>query len=151
MKTFLFPRWCRVLGYFIFILSLFTFNKEFKFLNTAPLNASNQYTTTDIGGLFNNNNLTDEISYSLLLLGLFMIGFSKLKREDEYSTSIRLRALNLTVYLTYFLFIISTFVIYGLEYLLSIFLGLFVIPALYIVIFNYLFYIHPLITRKNNG
>lgn len=148
MKTFLFPRWCRVLGYFIFILSLFTFNKEFKFLNTAPLNASSQYTTTDIGGLFNNNNLTDEISYSLLLLGLFMIGFSKLKREDEYSTSIRLRALNLTVYLTYFLFIISTFVIYGLEYLLSIFLGLFVIPALYIVIFNYQFYIHPLITRK---
>ncbi len=171
MKSLLFPRWCRPLGFVLLLISAWSYNQEFSFLATPqaarpvsakPANEAASYTepedfislqytkdpqpaaaTMDFGGGFTNHNLTDEAALAGTLLSLFMIGFSRLKREDEYTIQVRLRALNLTVYLSYILAIGVTFAQYGLSYLLTMAYWIVVIPALYILILNYYLYVHP--------
>ena len=171
MKTFLFPRWCRLLGFVLLLIAAWSYNQEFSFFatakpvlpaSTAPLNEDHpltegedfvflEYTdhptataeNLDLDGSFGNHNLTDEFATTGILLGLFLIGFSRLKQEDEYTIQLRLRALNLTVYLSYLLVIGITFARYGLSYMLTITTWIGVIPALYILVLSYFLYIHP--------
>lgn len=148
MKTLLFPRWCRFAGFVIFpvslVLCLATLNYgfEFNFLQTSKAVAK----TNDL--TFNNHNLTDEFSYAGIIIALFMIGFSKLKTEDEYTKHVRLRSLNLTVYLNYLFVLFIIFFVYGFEFLMTIAWGIIAIPVLYIIILNFNLYIRPHLAPK---
>ena len=144
MKTLLFPRWCRFAGFVLLPLSMVLFEAvdqyhfTFSFLDTKETG----------GFLTGNDNLTDEVSIAGIILSLFMIGFSKLKTEDEYTKHVRLRSLNLTVYLNYLLILFIIFSVYGIESVMILALNIIILPALYIVILNFNLYIRPRLSKK---
>lgn len=144
MKTLLFPRWCRLAGFILLVLAAILFeaaseyNFKFAFLDTKETE----------GFLTGNNNLTDEVSIAGVILSLFMIGFSKLKIEDEYTKHIRLRSLNLTVYLNYLFILFLVFSVYGIGVLVALAYNIVTIPVLYILIFNFNLYVRPFFSKK---
>ncbi|MBL7717462.1 MAG: hypothetical protein JNL72_01395 [Flavipsychrobacter sp.] len=78
-----------------------------------------------------------------MLLSLFMIAFSKLKIEDEWISHLRLRSLNLSMYINYVLLLIGVFTINSIEFLMFLAYDVYALPILYIVIFNIQLYIIP--------
>lgn len=147
MKILLFPRFYRYQGIALLMLSGISYGHEFSFLETKPRHIA-QDEIVDLGTLMTNNNLTDEVAYAGILIGLFMIGFARLKNEDEYTIQIRLRSLNLTFYLSYLAVIVITFLSYGMNYLLLLAEFVVLLRVLYIVILNYNLYVHPRVFRK---
>jgi hypothetical protein len=147
MKVFLFPQWCRFVGIAALLLSILTYDRQFAFLDTSPRPLAADE-VVNLGSVMSNNNLTDELCYTSYILALFLIGFSRLKKENEYTLQIRLRSLNLTVYLSYLAVAVITFTTYGMSYLLTLIECIAALPMLYIVIFYYQLYIHPRLTSR---
>ena len=146
-NTMLLPRACRVAGLIMFPL-FFTL-----FVACMNYGFSLAFLATPIGkgagGLdFTNNNLTDEVAVAGSIISLFMIAFSRLKREDEYVAHMRLKSLQWGVYANYGIFILLTFVVYGGNYLGVLFYNIATILVLFILIFNYQLYIKPRFTKQ---
>lgn len=61
-------------------------------------------------------NLTDELALTGIIIGLLFIAFSSEREEDEFINKIRLESLQWAVLLNYILLIIATWVIYDTAY-----------------------------------
>ena len=131
---FLFPSRFKPYGWSLFIPSLvlgFTnlyFDFTFGFLNVSKFE-----------GVLNSDtqNLTDEISVVGLIIGLMIIGFSKLKTEDEYVQKIRLDSLLWATYLNCAFLILSTLFIYSYLYFDVLIYNLFTLPLFCVIRFHY--------------
>lgn len=124
MKTrYLFPHSCKKWGWILFFigLSLGVFARINNF-------ETDQYLVTKVWALINDsllsktyfqwieNGLLDEIIIALIGIGGILIGFSKIKEEDEYSFQLRTESLIWSFYINFALLLISTFLIYGIAY-----------------------------------
>src|SRR5438105_1271419 len=90
---FLFPFGLRYLGYLLaipgFIMGYLVLYQNYQM---AGLNFHvRQHPDLFLGA---NENFTDELALTLVIVGLLFIAFSRLKREDELTAQIRLNALN---------------------------------------------------------
>jgi heme/copper-type cytochrome/quinol oxidase subunit 2 len=63
--------------------------------------------------------------------------WSKEKNENELVGQIRLKAMQIAVYANYFLFLIATWVIYGIDYWIVLFTGLISVPIVFILVFYF--------------
>lgn len=81
-------------------------------------------------------------------ISLFMIGFSAEKNEDEYVSSIRLHALQWSVYINYFILAVASLLIYGFSFLWVMELNLFTLPVIFILIFNFNLHIRPRLSKS---
>ncbi|MEM6828913.1 MAG: hypothetical protein AAF551_00255, partial [Bacteroidota bacterium] len=106
-STYLFAQSAKKWGWFLFIpfliLGFFCWHTEFNF------------SFLEIDGLA--QNLTDELAVTGLILSLLLIGFSKVKDEDEMIHSIRTRSMQIGIYINYALIILATLSVYGFEYI----------------------------------
>ncbi len=138
MRTLLFPRWCRMVGLILFPIFYlgFHFNITFDFLNTAKPVVSEAFS-------FTNYNMTDELQLGGMLIAIFMIAFSRIKIEDELVSYLRLRSLNLSMYINYALLLIGVFTINSFGFLMFLAYDVYALPLLYIIIFNIQLYILP--------
>jgi hypothetical protein len=139
----LLPRICRTIGIILLPLSawLLIADLKFPFLNTGLKVGSG------MGSYDNNYNLTTDVAITGLIVSLIMIAFSKLKREDEYLVLIRLRSLQLAVYINYAAFLVATFAVNGLNYLGILMYNVVTILVAFILVFNYQLYIKPRFTK----
>jgi hypothetical protein len=145
----LLPRSCRLIGLitFPFALALFIAVYEFNFL--SPLLATHMRQPEGMAGFLNgNNNLTDEVAITGVIVSLFMIAFSKLRHEDEYILAIRLRSLQIGVYANYGVFVLLTFLVYNGSYLSVLFYNSATILILFILVFNFNLYVKPRLTKS---
>jgi hypothetical protein len=83
-----------------------------------------------------NNNLTNEIALTGFIIGLLLIVFSKQKLEDEYISLIRLKSLQLSILISYLIFIILNFSFYGLNFYEITFYNTFTVLAVFIITFQ---------------
>jgi cell division protein FtsW (lipid II flippase) len=101
MKTrFLFPYWCRFLGYacIVFHIPIILLGKTFDFdFHNIP----------DEPGLFNHHHLFFMATSLLMLIGLVLVAFAKEKVEDEQISQLRLDSLQWAIYLNYFILIVT--------------------------------------------
>ena len=101
MKTrFLFPDWCRFLGYacIVFHIPIILFGKMFDFdFHNIP----------DTPGLFNHHHLFFMATSLLMLIGLILVAFAKEKIEDEQITQLRLDSLQWAIYLNYLILVVT--------------------------------------------
>lgn len=110
MKSkYLFPAWCSVLGYILaipgFILGYQNLINQYEIPGFGfKLREKNEF----IQNAF--ENFTNELAIFLVVLGLLLIAFSSIKREDELTAKIRLDALYWSI--------VSYYLIYNLLYLL---------------------------------
>jgi len=149
MKThFLFPNKYKKIGWILFIPALVTsivisvgninfekywVVKVFAFSNDFILNKSDYFT-------FIENSILDEVLLFSLIIGGILIGFSKLKKEDELSTKIRYESLVWATYLNYGFILFFTLFIYGMSYLNVLFYNTFTLLLFFIIRFHYMIY-----------
>lgn len=76
------------------------------------------------------------IFVALLALSMIMAAFSREKDEDEYVASIRGKYLMLAFYADFVFLVITSFLVYDLDYLYIMAIQMFLILFLHIVMFN---------------
>jgi hypothetical protein len=125
MKTrFLFPHWCRYLGYGLFLvhIPIVLLKKQLGF--EGPQNSDSQ-------NLFNSQHVFFMATTLLMAMGLFLAAFSKEKLEDEQISQLRLDSLQWAIYLNYALLLIGLTFSADTEHVL--FLNL-LIPMVFLII-----------------
>ncbi len=89
--------------------------------------------------LFNKpaNNLTDELTLSLVLLGLVILCFSSEKEEDEFIKHTRLESLQWAVLVNYIILFAAVWLVYNNEFWYVMILSMLTIPAIFLVRFHW--------------
>ncbi len=77
------------------------------------------------------NGFGDEIFTFLIILSGIINSFSKEKIEDELISKIRIESLTLSIFISYGLIIISTFLVYHITYMYVLVFNLFLIISLF--------------------
>ena len=88
------------------------------------------------------NGLGDEIFTLLIIVSGLINSFSKEKIEDELISRIRLESLSLSVFISFGLIIISTFLVFNLNYMYVLVFNLFLIILLFNLIFKFRLFKH---------
>lgn len=86
------------------------------------------------------NSIADELYLVLIITGGLLVGFSKLKSEDEFISKIRYESLVWATYLNYGLILFFTLFVYGLSYLNVLFYNIFTLLLFFIIRFHYMIY-----------
>ena len=88
------------------------------------------------------NGLGDEIFTLLIIVSGLINSFSKEKIEDELISRIRLESLSLSIFISFGLIIISTFLVYNLNYMYVLVFNLFLIIFLFNLLFKFRLFKH---------
>ena len=149
MKThFLFPNQFKNLGWLLFIpsvlgtLIIIVFNiSTDDYLNITVFSIY-QESIGEIPGFlkFIKNSFVDEILTIGIIVGGILVGFSKLKEEDEMISKIRYESLLWATYLNYAIILFFTLFIFGLPYLNVLFYNMFTLLLFFIIRFHYMIY-----------
>ena len=116
------------------ILDLFTLNVYSLF--------SESFSDLTYGGGWIENGLGDEIFTTIIIISGLINSFCKEKIEDELISKIRLESLTISLFISYGLVMLSTFLIYNLSYMYVLVFNLFIILILFNLIFRYRLYKH---------
>lgn len=88
------------------------------------------------------DNLTQELTGVIFVLGIVFLGFSRMKQEDEYTLQLRYNALMWSAFASCLLLIATLLFFYGSGYFYCMILNMFSIPCIYIFRFSYLYHHH---------
>ena len=149
MKTrFLFPNQFKNLGWLLFIpsvlatliISVLNISTD-EYLNISVFSIY-QDSIGEIPGFFKfiKNSILDEILTIGIIVGGILVGFSKLKEEDEMISKIRYESLVWATYLNYVIILFFTLFIFGLPYLNVLFYNMFTLLLFFIIRFHYMVY-----------
>jgi hypothetical protein len=94
-----------------------------------------------LGALLERSNYQGDLALTLMLIGLFIIGFTKHIQEDEYIDFLRYQALLKTTLFQTATIIIGTWLFGGINFLNIMLLNLFSFLVLYILIFRISLYL----------
>ena len=88
------------------------------------------------------NGLGDEFFTLLIIVSGLINSFSKEKIEDELISRIRLESLSLSLFISFGLIIISTFLVFNINYMYVLVFNLFLIILLFNLIFKFRLFKH---------
>ena len=88
------------------------------------------------------NGLGDEVFTLLIIISGLINSFSKEKIEDELISRIRLESLSLSIFISFGLIIISTFLVFNINYMYVLVFNLFLIILLFNLIFKFRLFKH---------
>ena len=88
------------------------------------------------------NGLGDEIFTLLIIVSGLINSFSKEKIEDELISRIRLESLSLSVFISFGLIIISTFLVFNINYMYVLVFNLFLLILLFNLILKFRLFKH---------
>jgi len=144
MRTrFLFPYWCRYLGYALFLVHI----PVVLFQKMLGFDVPGQ--NIDDGGLLSPHHLFFMATTLLMAAGLFLAAFSKERIEDEQISQLRLDSLQWAIYVNYVLLIVSLIFSEDTEHIL--FLNLLVPLVFFIIRFQWkLFQNNRMLKRDGN-
>ena len=93
-------------------------------------------------GLFSgtNNNLTDEIALSGIIVSLLLIAFAREKEEDEFIHLTRLESWQFAVLVNFVLLLIATWAFYGFAFLNVMVYNMLTILVIFIIRFQWIVY-----------
>ena len=132
MKTrYLFPYWCRYLGYGLFLvhIPIVLLKKQLGFEHGPDTNSQD---------LFNSQHVFFMMTTLLMAMGLFLAAFSKEKIEDEQISQLRLDSLQWAIYLNYLLLLIGLIFSSDIEHIL--FLNLLIPMVFFIIRFRWVIF-----------
>ncbi len=148
MKTnYLFPNRFKKIGWLLFIpgiilgivyliyqsdISLFDI-KVFAIAEKVIFNDADFFTISE-------NNVLDEISSILLIIGALLIAFSKEKTEDEFISKIRLESLVWATYINYAILILAIIFVYDITFFWVLVFNMFTLLVFFLIRFNWALY-----------
>lgn len=149
MKTrFLIPNQFKTLGWILFVpsilitilISILEINAdEYLKVNVLAVYADEFLGKTKYFYILKNS-IVDELLTLCIIVGGIIIGFSKLKVEDEMISKIRYESLVWATYLNYGLILLLTAFIYGFSYLNVLYFNTFTLLLFFIIRFHYMIY-----------
>lgn len=126
----------KVLGWILFLafgaLGVFCMTLEFK-IPGFELNIFNSEPEGSIN--FNDYNLTNELAFIGITVGLLMIVFAKEKIEDEFIALLRLKSLQWAVLISYLILIFLNISTFGLTFLMLLVYNIWTILIVFIIKF----------------
>ena len=147
---FLFPNSFKKIGWilfvpsFIFSLYILTIDDSFTIdaLNINVLAIYNDGLFKSDNAFFKiiENNIGDELYVIGLIVGGILIGFSKLKNEDEMISKIRYESLVWATYFNYAIIILFTIFFFGIGYYSILMFNTFTLLLFFIIRFHYKIY-----------
>ena len=120
--TFLFPASLRKVGWWLFIPALITLillsivNYEAGRTVWVPALANGEIFGQPKFFTMIENDITDEILFSMIIAGGVMAGFSRLRTEDEFTAQIRYESLVYATYVNFAVMLFATLTVYGTYY-----------------------------------
>ena len=145
-KLFLLPNRSKIVGGIFLLIGIvlaivrFYFGIKPEFLHITVFSIYSKFLGTKFLSLIANN-IFEEIVLLLILLGLFMVAFSKEKDEDEQVKMIRLSSMYLSVFINTLGLALSFFFIFGLAFAEVMVLNLFSVLIIYLIIFRFKYYL----------
>lgn len=149
MKThFLFPNQCKWLGWVLFVPSLaiavyMTLAGQ-PFDESLNMNifavASDEFLGKSQFFSVIENSVSDEILLAAIVVGGILVGFSKLKNEDELIAKIRYESLVWAVYFNFAVMLLATVFIYGMYYYRIMLANMFTVLLFFIIRFHVMIY-----------
>lgn len=121
MKNMLFPTWCRILGWVLFIPSVF-------------LGVMCEADVMTLSGVIETA-VNDTVIIGIVV-GALMIVCSKESHEDEMTRSIRLASLLNSLYIYVILLVTATLLVNGMAYFRFMMVNLVLLPMIFVVIFR---------------
>jgi hypothetical protein len=146
MKTkYLLPHYLKLPGWIILVIgSLIMFyliNTEDDSFLRVNMPAIHSHFPNDIhkSGFFIiiNNQIADEIAYTLIIVGSLFIALSKEKIEDEFMMKLRLESLLWAVIVNSVIMILCLYFFYGYSFLITIFFNVVSVLLLFVVKFKF--------------
>ena len=89
---------------------------------------------------WSNDNVSDEISAILIIIGGILVAFSKTKNEDEYISKIRMESLIWATYVNYIVLLVAILLVFDLTFFNVMVCNMFTILLFFIARFNYMLY-----------
>jgi len=148
MKTnYLFPNRFKKIGWLLFIpgiilgtvyliynsdITLFNIN-VFALAEEALLSEAHFFSVLQ-------NNVLDEISSLLVIIGALLIAFSKEKSEDEFISKIRLESLVWATYINYAILVLAIIFVYNMTFLWVLVFNMFTLLVFFLIRFNWALY-----------
>ena len=106
-------------------------------------NFSYEWVGTKIPGFrWIENGLGDEVFTLIIIVSGIVNSFSKEKIEDELISRIRLESLSLSLFISFGLIIVSTFLVYNIIYMYVLVFNLFLILFLFNLLFKFRLFKH---------
>ena len=152
-SNYLFPHWLKKIGWIVFIpVFIFfifcLFNSEiykepfyqemcfhvFAIVDNTYLDRDTQFFKLV------ENCVGDELIFCLLVVSGILVGFSKVKVEDEMVSKIRLESLVWATYINYAIFLVSTIFVYGPAFLDALYINIFSLLLVFIIRFHWKLY-----------
>lgn len=121
MKNMLFPTWCRILGWVLFIPSVI-------------LGIMCEADVMTLSGVIETA-VNDTVIIGIVV-GALMIVCSKEPQEDEMTRSIRLASLLNSLYIYVILLVAATLLVNGIAYFRFMMVNLVLLPMIFVVIFR---------------
>ncbi len=86
------------------------------------------------------NNVSDEITSVLLIIGGLLVSLSRTKNEDEYISKIRMESLVWAVYVNYGILLLAVLFVFGTHFLNIMIYNMFTILLFFTFRFHYVLY-----------
>ncbi len=144
--TFLFPAPLRKVGWLLFIPSLLAvvllqiFEYEQDITVWVPALANHDiFGEPEVFAMIENN-ITDEILFSMIIIGGILAGFSKLRAEDEFTALLRYESLVYATYANFAVMLVATLTVYGTFYLNVLIANVFTLLFFFLARFQYKLY-----------
>ena len=148
MKTnYLFPNQFKKIGWLLFIPGIILgivyliYQTDINFLDVTIFSIAEEPIFGHTAFFsFSENNILDEITGLLLIIGALLVAFSKEKSEDEFISKIRLESLVWATYINYVVLILSIIFIYDLTFLWVLVFNMFTVLVFFLIRFNWVLY-----------
>jgi hypothetical protein len=100
-------------------------------------------------GNLSNNNLTDELALSGIILSLLGLACCRERLEDEYVRSIRLQSWLSAILINYAILMLMIWTSYGLAFLGILFYNVLTPVIIYLLVFYFRLHVAPRLSRNN--
>lgn len=140
-KLFLLPNRFKIVGGILLFIGIvlgvirFYFGLKPDYLKISVLSVYSAFLETKYFSVITNN-ISEEIVGLLVLIGLFMIAFSKEKDENDNVQMIRLSSMYLSVFINTLLLALSFFFVYGIAFAEMMALNLYSVLIIFIITFK---------------
>ena len=150
MKTdYLFPFKFKIIGWILLLSGLFLgtllIANDFEFpdwsMQVFPLigEKSGMFTVNE-SLTWSENNISDELSAILIIVGGILVGFSKSKDEDEYISKIRTESLIWATYVNYGILLLTIIFVFDMAFFNVMIYNMFTLLLFFIIRFRYILF-----------
>ena len=149
MKSrFLFPHKYKPLGWIIFglglVLGIVLMINEYEYpdwqVSVYPLIGEKGMLSSNQAFQWSDNNIADELTSLLLILGGILVAFTKTKDEDEYIGTIRMESLIWATYVNYGILLLAILFVFDYSFFNVMIYNMFTMLFFFIIRFHYLLY-----------